>query len=65
MINWNKLKIEPTENMTDTDVKDFVEWVCKKAERLGFKVELDMYKEKEASSSEFISPNPLVDDETN
>jgi hypothetical protein len=39
LIHWNKLKIQPTDDMTDADVRDFVEWVTKKAERLGFSVE--------------------------
>ena len=64
MIHWNKLKIKPTDEMTDADVRDFVEWVTKKAERLGFHVELDLYKESGSGSSEAISPNPLATNES-
>tara|TARA_R100000781_G_scaffold113828_1_gene83203 strand:- start:898 stop:1098 length:201 start_codon:yes stop_codon:yes gene_type:complete len=59
LINWNKLKIHPSKDMTDVDVKDFVEWVSKKAERLGFNVELKIHQEKESSSSDVMSVNPL------
>lgn len=64
MIHWNKLKIQPTDDMTDADVRDFVEWVTKKAERLGFSVELDLHKESGSGSSEAISPNPLAINES-
>lgn len=64
MIHWNKLKIKPTNDMTDADVRDFVEWVTKKAERLGFHVELDLHKESGSGSSEAVSPNPLATNES-
>jgi hypothetical protein len=50
--------------MTDADVRDFMEWVTKKAERLGFNVELDLYKESGSGSSEAVSPNPLATNES-
>jgi len=50
--------------MTDADVRDFVEWVTKKAERLGFHVELDLHKESGSGSSEAVSPNPLATNES-
>ena len=64
MIYWNKLKIQPTEKMTDADVRDFVVWVTKKAEQLGFQVELDLHKESGSGSSEEVSPNPLATNES-
>jgi len=48
--------------MSEEDVRDFVEWVCRKAERLGFKVELKTYQKEGSGSSEAISTHPLVPD---
>tara|TARA_R110000824_G_scaffold26154_3_gene90293 strand:- start:3302 stop:3499 length:198 start_codon:yes stop_codon:yes gene_type:complete len=62
-MNWNKLKIQPSSSTTDDDIHDFVEWVYKKAERLGFQVELETYQETGSGSSEAVSTNPL--DSTN
>ena len=59
MINWNKLKIQPADDTTHDDIQDFVEWVYKKAERLGFQVELETHQETESGSSDALSPNPL------
>ena len=59
MINWNKLKIQPADDTTYDDIQDFVEWVYKKAERLGFQVELETHQETESGSSDVLSPNPL------
>ena len=59
MINWNKLKIQPADDTTYDDIQDFVEWVYKKAERLGFQVELETNQETESGSSDALSPNPL------
>ena len=42
--HWNQLFIHPEDDTSDDDVRDFVEWVCRKAERLGFKVELKTYQ---------------------
>ena len=48
----------------DADVRDFVVWVTKKAEQLGFQVELDLHKESGSGSSEAVSPNPLATNES-
>tara|TARA_A100000172_G_scaffold28121_2_gene16550 strand:+ start:1571 stop:1768 length:198 start_codon:yes stop_codon:yes gene_type:complete len=58
-MNWNKLLIEPTTDMTDEDVQDFLEWVYRKAERLGFTVKLQTPQETESGSSDIVSTNPL------
>ena len=58
-MDWNNLFIEPATDMTDEDVQDFIEWVYRKAERLGFTVELKTHQEKQSGSSDTISTNPL------
>ena len=45
--------------MTDEDVQDFLEWVYRKAERLGFTVKLQTPQETESGSSDIVSTNPL------
>jgi peptide subunit release factor 1 (eRF1) len=60
--HWNQLFIHPEKDMSEEDVRDFVEWVCRKAERLGFKVELKTYQKEGSGSSEAISTHPLVPD---
>ena len=58
-MHWNKLKIQPSGKTTDDDIRDFVEWVYRKAERLGFDVDLEMYQEIESGSSDILSTNPI------
>ena len=58
-MNWNKLKIEPSNDTTYDDIQDFVEWVYRKAERLGFNVKLETHQETESGSSDVLSTNPL------
>ena len=58
-MHWNKLKIHRSCKTTDDDIRDFVEWVYRKAERLGFDVDLEMYQETESGSSDILSTNPL------
>ena len=62
-MDWNKLKIHPSSTTTDSDIKDFIKWVSRKAERLGFRVELDLFRESQSSSAEAISVNPLVNND--
>jgi len=62
-MNWNKLKIQPSDDSTYDDIHDFIEWIYRKAERLGFQVELETYQETGSGSSEAVSTNPL--DSTN
>jgi hypothetical protein len=50
--------------MTDEDVQDFLEWVYRKAERLGFTVELKTHQETQSGSSDTVSTNPLEINET-
>jgi len=38
---------------------DFIEWVSRKAERLGFRVELKRHEKSGSGSAEAISHNPL------
>ena len=59
MINWNQLYIHPSDDTTDSDVRDFIEWVSRKAERLGFRVELKRQSQSGSGSSEAVSTNPL------
>ena len=62
MKHWNQLFIHPEDATSDDDVRDCVEWVCRKAERLGFKVELKTYQKEGSGSSEAISTHPQVPD---
>ena len=62
MKHWNQLFIHPEDDTSDDDVRDFVEWVCRKAERMGFKVELKTYQKEGSGSSEAISTHPQVPD---
>lgn len=64
-MDWNKLYIHPSKDMTDEDVQDFLEWVYRKAERLGFTVKLKTPEEIGSGSSDVVSTKPLeVDNET-
>ena len=58
-MDWNKLFIKPATDMPDEDVQDFLEWVYRKAERLGFTVELKTHQETQSGSSDTVSTNPL------
>tara|TARA_R100001086_G_scaffold185895_1_gene104155 strand:- start:65 stop:262 length:198 start_codon:yes stop_codon:yes gene_type:complete len=58
-MDWNKLYIHPDDDTTDDDILDFIEWVSRKAERLGFRVELKRYQKTESGSSDIVSTNPL------
>ena len=42
-MDWNKMYITPSSDTSDEEIKDFIEWVSRKAERLGLKVELERY----------------------
>lgn len=59
MIDWNKLYIHPSDDTTDDDIRDFIEWVSRKAERLGFRVELKRHEQSGSGSTEVLSHNPL------
>ena len=58
-MDWNQLYIHPSDDTTDDDIRDFIEWVSRKAERLGFRVELKRHQKIESTSSENVSYNPL------
>ena len=63
-MNWNQLFIKPAPAITDEDVQDFLEWLSRKAERLGFTVELKTHQETQSGSSDTVSTNPLEINET-
>ena len=42
-MEWNKIYITPSSDTTDDDIRDFIEWVSRKAERLGLSVKLERY----------------------
>jgi|TARA_R110000823_G_scaffold111096_1_gene231342 hypothetical protein len=42
-MDWNKIYITPSNDTTDDDIRDFIEWVSRKAERLGLSVKLERY----------------------
>ena len=56
-MDWNQLYIHPSDDTTEDDIRDFVEWVSRKAERLGFRVELKLHQKVESTSSETVSSN--------
>ena len=58
-MDWNKLYIHPSNDTTDEDIRDFIECVSRKGERLGFKVELKWHKKSESGSTDVMSTNPL------
>jgi hypothetical protein len=58
-MDWSQLYIHPSDDTTEDDIRDFVEWVSRKAERLGFRVELKLHQKVESTSSETVSHNPL------
>ena len=59
LMDWSQLYIHPSDDTTEDDIRDFVEWVSRKAERLGFRVELKLHQKVESTSSETVSHNPL------
>jgi hypothetical protein len=64
-MEWNKLYIHPSQETTDDDIRDFIEWVSRKAERLGFRAEVERYQKTESGSTDTVSVNPLKNpDET-
>jgi hypothetical protein len=56
-MDWSQLYIHPSDDTTEDDIRDFVEWVSRKAERLGFRVELKLHQKVESTSSETVSSN--------
>ena len=58
-MEWNKLYIHPSEDTTDEDIRDFIDWVSRKGERLGFKVELKCNNKSGSGSTDVMSTNPL------
>ena len=58
-MDWNKLYIHPSNDTTDEDIRDFIEWVSRKGERLGFKVELKWHEKSGSGSTDIMSTNPL------
>jgi hypothetical protein len=62
-MNWDKLYIQPSDKTSQEDIIDFVEWVYRKAERLGFQVKLEPHQDTGSGSSDAISTNPM--DKTN
>ena len=42
-MDWNKIYITPSNDTTDDDIRDFIEWVSRKAERLGLSGKLERY----------------------
>ena len=63
-MDWSQLYIHPSDDTTEDDIRDFVEWASRKAERLGFRVELKRHQKIESTSSETVSGNqPDISDE--
>ena len=63
-MDWNKLYINPEDDTTDDDIMDFIEWVSRKAERLGLSVKLERYI-KGSGSLDAVSVNSIKEkDET-
>jgi len=58
-MDWNKVYITPSSGATDEDIRDFIEWVCSKAERFGLNAELKRYTKGGSGSSDAVSVNPL------
>jgi|TARA_R110001583_G_scaffold134500_5_gene286235 hypothetical protein len=54
-MDWNKMYITPSSDTKDEEIKDFIEWVSRKAERLGLKVELERYTKGGSSSLDTVS----------
>jgi hypothetical protein len=63
-MDWNKIYITPSNDTTDDDIRDFIEWVSRKAERLGLSVKLERYI-KGSGSLDVVSVNSIKEkDET-
>jgi hypothetical protein len=63
-MDWNKIYITPSNDTTDDDIRDFIEWVSRKAERLGLSVKLERYI-KGSGSLDAVSVNTIKEkDET-
>jgi|TARA_R110000787_G_scaffold128675_2_gene240446 hypothetical protein len=63
-MDWNKIYITPSNDTTDDDIRDFIEWVSRKAERLGLSVKLERYI-KGSGSLDAVSVNSIKEkDET-
>jgi|TARA_R110000737_G_scaffold149894_1_gene179171 hypothetical protein len=54
-MDWNKMYITPSSDTKDEEIKEFIEWVSRKAERLGLKVELERYIKGGSSSLDTVS----------
>tara|TARA_R110000824_G_scaffold231859_1_gene419743 strand:+ start:162 stop:359 length:198 start_codon:yes stop_codon:yes gene_type:complete len=54
-MDWNKMYITPSSDTSDEEIKDFIEWVSRKAERLGLKVELERYIKGGTGSLDTVS----------
>tara|TARA_R100001244_G_scaffold19863_1_gene20652 strand:+ start:2107 stop:2301 length:195 start_codon:yes stop_codon:yes gene_type:complete len=57
-MDWNKIYITPSNDTTDDDIRDFIEWVSRKAERLGLSVKLERYI-KGSGSLDAVSVNSI------
>ena len=63
-MDWIKIYITPSNDTTDDDIRDFIEWVSRKAERLGLSVKLERYI-KGSGSLDAVSVNSIKEkDET-
>ena len=63
-MDWNKIYITPSNDTTDDDIRDFIEWVSRKAERRGLSVKLERYI-KGSGSLDAVSVNSIKEkDET-
>ena len=63
-MDWNKIYITPSNDTTDDDIRDFIEWVSRIAERLGLSVKLERYI-KGYGSLDAVSVNSIKEkDET-
>jgi hypothetical protein len=54
-MDWNKMYITPSSDTSDEEIRDFIEWVSRKAERLGLKVELERYIKSGTGSLDVVS----------
>tara|TARA_R110002153_G_scaffold437_3_gene2047 strand:- start:1088 stop:1282 length:195 start_codon:yes stop_codon:yes gene_type:complete len=61
-MDWNKIYITPSNDTTDDDIRDFIEWVSRKAERLGLSVKLERYI-KGSGSLDAVSVNTIKEED--
>ena len=54
-MDWNKMYITPSSDTSDEEIRDFIEWVSRKAERLGLQVELERYIQSGTGSLDTVS----------